>query len=254
MMKRHIEVLEKILDGYHPVTGERLPIEHVFCEPDVLRALHHAIEVLKNEDNQVKELKPQNRLSSKRDWTEADDRKLCELYKNKIPIKEIAKELSRREKGIEKRLDYLREVKRQQIERKKYENQTDLEHAVLYNRNAKWMKEDEEKLFRLFDQRMSIKEIAVRLGRTPKAIEYRMIHLGLIERRGQYVDGIRPWTSRDNDLLRSLYEDRIDISLIAARFEVSEEAIKSRLFYMGLIKDAPNVLPDRNKNKEDKEI
>lgn len=248
-MEKHIEVLEKILNGYHPVTGEIFSDDHVFCEPDVIRALHHAISAMKNtEQNEtgMRSSLPMNRLSSKREWTEDDDRLLCTLYRQNMPLKEIANRLSRRTRGIEKRLKYLKEVKRQQIDRKKYEDQADLNQAVLYNRNAPWMKEDEDKLLEMFNARIAISEIAARLGRTRKAIEYRMIHMGLIEKQGQYVEGIRPWTSRDSDLLRTLYADGIDISLIAARFETSEKAIKARLFYMGITRESPKLFPEKN--------
>ena len=75
-----------------------------------------------------------------------------------------------------------------------------------------------------------------------------MVKLGLIDHKWQYVDGERPWTQHDAELLKSLYADGISIPLIAARFDRSENAIRARLFYMGLIERKPPEYSQRADN------
>lgn len=47
--ERAIEVLEMLLDGVHPVTGEILPEDGIHTEPDVIMALYKATEALYRE-------------------------------------------------------------------------------------------------------------------------------------------------------------------------------------------------------------
>ena len=47
--ERAIEVLEMLLDGVHPVTGEILPENGIHTEPDVIMALYKSVEALYSE-------------------------------------------------------------------------------------------------------------------------------------------------------------------------------------------------------------
>lgn len=68
-------LLETLMDGVNPITGELLPEEHVCQEPIVLRALHRALAALRASDEMQA-----NDPHAGRAWTQKDDawlRQLC---------------------------------------------------------------------------------------------------------------------------------------------------------------------------------
>lgn len=183
MLEQHIEIIDTILNGFHPITHDVLPREHAFSDPDVIRALYSAIKAMRYVNEHYEEVEK----IIKRDQ-----------FKETIPEKS---------KGPKNRLG---------------------------NAGASWTQEDEAKLIDMFNERRPIAEIAANFGRTSGAIRSRMKKLGLIDYKNQYVDGLRPFRKKDEELLRTMYENGLGIEIMASRFEVSEEAIKTRLFYMGL--------------------
>ena len=117
--ERAIEVLEMLLDGVHPVTGEILPEKGPHAEPEVIRALHKGIQALSREVKQGKlgsmsseSNKNQGKPNAGRPWTEDDDRQLRELYKNQVSVEEMCTVLQRRPRGINNRLVCLGLVER----------------------------------------------------------------------------------------------------------------------------------------------
>ena len=64
---RAASLLETLIMGIDPITGETLDAEHVCAQPETLRALHLAVAALRNE-------KP--RLNAGRPWTPQEDETL----------------------------------------------------------------------------------------------------------------------------------------------------------------------------------
>ena len=149
------------------------------------------------------------------------------------PIEEIYRELHRRKRGVINRLEYLKLVQKEGT----------VTQPGLENAGAPWRPGDDNQLRAMFEQMLSVAGISAHFKRTHGAIRSRMVKLGLIDHKWQYADGERPWTQQDTELLKMLYADGVSLPLIAARFDCSENAIRTRLFYMGLIKKAPEILP-----------
>ena len=104
-------LLEALMDGINPITGELLPSDHVCQEPAVLRALHKALMVLRSDaDMRGDDPAPLNRdgrLNAGRLWTQKDLDWLKQLHEAGTPIDEMCHLLQRRKRGIEKQLAYL---------------------------------------------------------------------------------------------------------------------------------------------------
>ncbi len=105
------EILQALLDGVDPESGELLPDDSVFCEPNVIRALHHAIfamseragmddDVLKN-GIQNNKPKPEN---AGKPWNKEEDEQVLEMYKSGVSISVIARQLGRSHTSIRCRL------------------------------------------------------------------------------------------------------------------------------------------------------
>lgn len=95
---RAASLLETLIMGIDPITGETLDAEHVCAQPETLRALHLAVAALRNE-------KP--RLNAGRPWTPQEDETLCQLYRGGVSLDAICARLSRRPRGTENRLRHL---------------------------------------------------------------------------------------------------------------------------------------------------
>lgn len=102
------EILESLLDGVDPFTGEILDESHVCCRPEVMRALHHAVEALRGADRHVAASvgrqqgdKPDNAGAP---WTAAEEKELENMFLNNLPLKEIASRLGRTRGGIRARM------------------------------------------------------------------------------------------------------------------------------------------------------
>ena len=95
---RAASLLETLIMGIDPITGETLDAEHVCAQPETLRALHLAVAALRNE-------KP--RLNAGRPWTPQEDETLRQLYRGGVSLDAICARLSRRPRGTENRLRHL---------------------------------------------------------------------------------------------------------------------------------------------------
>ena len=67
--ERAIEILEALLDGANPLTGEVLPRDHVCQEADVMRALHAAVLALQDAD-----------ASGSGAWALEEEQRISEYY------------------------------------------------------------------------------------------------------------------------------------------------------------------------------
>ena len=106
------EILQALLDGVDPESGELMPDDSVFCEPNVIRALHHAILAM-TEQTDVSAAAEEGR-KDKRDkpkpgnagkaWSPEEEGLLVEMYESGVSVTEIARRLERSRTSIRARL------------------------------------------------------------------------------------------------------------------------------------------------------
>ena len=95
------ELIRGLAEGIDPTTGEVLPKESVYNNPEVIRALFTLLEYINREA-----VKDPVRNAGK-PWTDAEDDKLRDEFLSKLKISDIAKEHGRSYGAIESRLDHL---------------------------------------------------------------------------------------------------------------------------------------------------
>ena len=240
-----IEILELLMEGIHPVTGEILSDDDVLSEPDVILAMRAAIRALRfsvaEGKNRIQEksisdqyLTKRNRLNAGRPWTPEDDKKLKELYQNNISLEEICSILQRRIRRVNNRLAFLGLI---QPEANQFKT-PGMERAGM-----SWTVEEEQKLRDLFNQQQPIDEIARALHRSERSIRFRMERLQLIDNADSYPESPEQSTRRDNEDLKKRYLRGESIVDIAACYHISENAVRARLFYLGLSTQSPVSLP-----------
>ena len=106
-----------------------------------------------------------------------------------------------------------------------------------------WTAEEEQKLRDLFNQQQPIDEIARALHRSERSIRFRMERLQLIDNADSYPESPEQSTRRDNEDLKKRYLRGESIVDIAACYHISENAVRARLFYLGLSTQSPVSLP-----------
>ncbi len=104
-IKRAKEILSALAEGIDPTTGEVLPDDSVCNKGDVVRAFYAVLETL---DKKPKKSMPEN--AGKR-WTDADDKKLCEMFDAGMSKKDICNTFKRTTTGIASRLVRLGKIK-----------------------------------------------------------------------------------------------------------------------------------------------
>ena len=97
------ELLESLADGVNPITGEILSDDDSCNQPDIIRALHKAVAVLK-EKNTAKRL-PAN---AGKPWLPEDEEKLKLMFENGCSKKDICAYFKRTEGAIAARLFQLK--------------------------------------------------------------------------------------------------------------------------------------------------
>lgn len=248
--ERAIEILEMLLNGIDPVTGEILPEKGPHAEPEVIRALYKGIQALSREARQEKtESMPsepgpkQRKANASRPWTKEDDQQLIELFKNQIPVEEICSVLQRRPRGINNRLVFLGLVERTTD---RFGNQLKPGFERVF---TPWKPEEDVRLREMFNEEKTIKDMMEVFHRTENGIKYRLEKLQLIDDAENYPEVSDTSSRTDNEDLRERFLRGETISQIASRYGRSEEAIRARLFYMGFGGSGHHLLPDRDKDK-----
>ena len=167
------EILQIMAKGIDPITGEILPEEHLCNYPEVARALCLAIQSL-SADSLVTNLpinKKNGKLNAGRPWTKEDLFELEQLYLSGASMDIICKHLQRRERGVQKQLEYL-----------------GLRHTTSEISNSsslpakagqRWTREEDNLLTDMYAQRCPISDIASQLQRSEYSIFCRMEKLGL---------------------------------------------------------------------------
>jgi len=249
--ERAIEVLEMLLDGVHPVTGEILPENGIHTEPDVIMALYKSVEALYRETGgkiqarlKQGQYTKRGKLNAGRPWTEEDDRELRKLFKNQVPVKRMCVILQRRPRGINNRLICLGLMQRTTD---RYGNQI---KPGLERVGTQWMPEEDVRLREMFNDGKPIEEMMKAFHRSEKGIKYRLERLQLIEDAEKYPEETGTSSRFDNEDLRRRFLHGETIAQIAALYGQTEQAIRVRLFYMGFGGSGPRVLPERKNNEE----
>ena len=248
--ERAIEILEMLLNGIDPVTGEILPEKGTHAEPEVIRALYKGIQALSREAKQEKtediSSEPgttQRKVNANRPWTKEDDQQLMEFFRNQAPIEEICAVLQRRPIGINNRLVFLGLVERTTD---RFGNQLKPGFERVF---TPWQPEEDVRLREMFNEEKTIKDMMEVFHRTENGIKYRLEKLQLIDDAENYPEESDTSPRIDNEDLRERFLRSEKTSQIASLYGQSEQAIRARLFYMGLGGSGPHLLPDRNKDK-----
>lgn len=171
-------VLEQLLNGIHPVTGEVLPEDHVCSEAFVMRALHAGYAALMDARDGVpgerSDNKPASRENTHKPWAEEEDQYLRQAWDGGVTIEEMRRELRRTLRSVKCRLVYLGIAEYAILERK-YQPARGCEHSGL-----PWYPEAEEAVRALFAAGIAPLNIARQLKRSLRAVALRMVHMGLI--------------------------------------------------------------------------
>lgn len=169
-------VLELLLNGIDPVTGECLDDDHVCAQPLVMRALHSAVDALERFDlpeTPQKTAGRKERLPANRPWTKEDDDQIRSLYGIGYTIEQICEAVARRPRGLTQRMELLG-----LIEGRRRSFVPGMEHM-----GTPWYPEDDAKLKELFGKKVDADEIAKEMKRSRYAIACRLEKLGLIGNR-----------------------------------------------------------------------
>ena len=187
-------------------------------------------------------LSPYAVLDEPSPWSDAEDRQLRTWYGQGKRLDFIAEELNRSEPEVRARLLSLHETDR--WEDAVLAEEADVRFRLDSRRGKCWSAGERQQLQQMFERRESAKKMARTLGRSERAVLFQLSALGLHD---QTCYGIpeerRRWSDEDTLALTQLYEAGCSVKVMALRFNCSEAALRARLFYLGLSKDAPDVLP-----------
>lgn len=248
-------ILQALLDGTDPVTGEILPDAHVIQHPVVIRALHTAIMTLKGMDvpkeigiepdapyrsveNNPDVLKS-GRLSSQRPWTQEDIDQLTQLFADGWTIEDLAHHLQRRKRGVSRQLEKMGLIESTDNPEKPVK--PGLERA-----GKLWTQDEDDLLRKLHADRWQIADIAPHMHRSEFAVFCRMEKLELYGEEYGYPDKLAvPFTPETRIKLHDMYAAGHTVAEIAAHFGQPEKSIAARLFYMGLSGESPDLFSGR---------
>ena len=177
-------ILERMMDGINPITGEVLPQEHICNNVSVIRALYVAIQAMEQNTRLCTDATEpatkrsrSGRLNNQNPWTEEEDTYLKNAYRQGISFDEMAEELLRSTRTIKFRLVYLGVADRTILG---WEPAKKVEYA---HQGLPWYPEEDERLTMLFIGGYPIDDIAIKLRRTFDGVASRLVKLGLIARR-----------------------------------------------------------------------
>lgn len=98
-----ISLLERLAEGIDPFTGEVLPDEHLLQQPQVVRAMFHAIHAIERQGKKSQR-NPSLPPNAGFAWSKQEDGELVERFDAKTSIAEIARLHGRTEGAITARL------------------------------------------------------------------------------------------------------------------------------------------------------
>jgi hypothetical protein len=98
-----ISLLSALSEGVDPLTGEVLPEDHLLQQPQVVRALFHAINALKDQSIKANKKSSAPEMAGTA-WAKQEDEDLIRQFDEKISIAEIAKLHGRTRGAVTSRL------------------------------------------------------------------------------------------------------------------------------------------------------
>ncbi len=101
--KRAIEIIQRLADGVSPYTGEIMENDSVFQNPETVRALYTAMELMKHQESR-KERQRSAPGNTGNAWTTEEDARLVDEYDRGMDITTIAKTHERTSWAIQSRL------------------------------------------------------------------------------------------------------------------------------------------------------
>lgn len=246
-IREAIDVLNTLLTGTDPETGEILPEEHILHNPQIKDALRTSLRVisairLQPADSSLP-LTRSVRLNAGRPWTKEDRDALRHLYASGISIDEIARLTHRRARGVRLQLNLMAGGGARRDERTPIADPVDGEPPIASKRGQRWTQADDDALARQFRAGQSLRELAAAFGRSQFSIRKRLEKLCLIIPEDDPDSPTRPWTDEDVSQLRHMYESGLPIGHISAVMNRTTAAVSARLFYMGLGGSAPEIIP-----------
>ena len=172
-------ILEQLLNGIHPVTGEVLPEDHVCSEPLVMRALHAGYAALLNipegsGSGERADCTPASRENTHMRWSEEEDQYLRQAWADNVTMDDMRRKLRRTLRSVKCRLVYLGIADYTILERR-YQPAKGCEHSGL-----PWYPEEEEAVRAFFAAGIVPMDIARQLKRSLRAVALRMVHMELI--------------------------------------------------------------------------
>ena len=243
--ERAIEVLEMLMEGIDPNTGEALPQAFLFEQADVILALCRAVESLKREisSDQTRDKTRQRaaksvKANAGRSWTKEEDQQLAALATSGASLERMCTLLQRCPRGIKNRLSKLG------IPSSSVTN--DAKPARL---GTPWLSEEDDLLKRMFENGRTLAEMQRLLQRSERGIAYRLEHLQLIDDAEDYLAEAWQETKYDKDDMKEHFMQGETVTDLAKRYHITEQAAQARLFYMGLSREAPKLY--RQEKEED---
>lgn len=95
------EIIRTLAEGVNPITGEILPKENVYNEPEVIRALFKML------DATAKTTDEDPLRNAGKPWSDNEDSWLRDEFESNVKIADIAREHGRTHAAIESRLAHL---------------------------------------------------------------------------------------------------------------------------------------------------
>lgn len=178
--KEAAEVLQRLINGVHPVTGEVLPEEHVCAETLVMRALHMGYAALMQSadgerlQKERERFVPAGRENTHHVWTDEEDQYLREAWAACVTVDDMRRQLRRTLRSVKCRLVYLGLAEYAILERK-YQPPKGCEHSGL-----PWYPEEEEAIRAFHAAGVNLKDVARQLKRSFRAVVMHMVGMGLL--------------------------------------------------------------------------
>lgn len=237
-------LLETLMNGIDPITGELLPEDHVCQEPDVLRALHRALMALRSCGDAPAEpsrVSQSGKLNAGRPWTQEDQDRLKQLHEAGTSMEEMCRLLQRRKRGVTNQLIYLGLA------------DSDRPRTAVNPKHPRagtpWSAEDDQTLWRMWKQGKTEAQIARELQRSEYAIHCRVERFGMTDSEDGEVEPplLPPWSMEDVQMLQRLHTIGCTPEEIARQMNRPVKSIRARMFYMGLTKESPISLRGEEK-------
>ena len=99
------EILATLADGMDPFSGEFLPPNNIYQQPDVIRALYIALKALDGDCSKKLQRKLPDNAGTP--WSKEQEAVLISYHTQGVPIKEIAIQMQRTNGSIKARMEKL---------------------------------------------------------------------------------------------------------------------------------------------------